>query len=50
MGVVKETEAHLAAEELSQHPNYGSFPVAKAVDQVEDKIDEKLACHISFAG
>ena len=39
MGVVKEPEAHLAVEELGQHPNYGSFPVAKTVDQVEDKID-----------
>jgi len=41
MGVVKEPEAHLAVEELGQHPNYGSFPVAKAVDQDEGGCSEQ---------
>ena len=41
MAVVKDPEARLTADE-GQHPNYGSFPVAKGIDQVEYKIDKSL--------
>ena len=50
MAVVGDPESRLAADE-GQHPSYGSFPVAKGIDQVvEDRIDLTLACHHSFAG
>ena len=49
MAVVEDPESCLTADE-GQHPNYGSFPVAKGIDQVEEKIDLMLAFHNSFAG
>ena len=46
MAVVEDPESHLTADE-GQHPSYGSFPVAKGIDQVvEDRIDLLFTTHL----
>ena len=35
MAVVKDPETQLVTDEEGQHPNYGSFPVTKGINQVK---------------
>ena len=35
MAVVKDPETQLVTDEEGQHPNYGSFPATKGINQVK---------------